>query len=460
MKKLLLILLLFTCQLSFTQSIEGDWKGSLNVQGTTLPTVFHIEKIDSSYTATMDSPKQNAFGIPLDEVKLTDNHLSITHAAAQLSYEATLVDDTHLEGTFEQRGFSISLNLEKFSTEEKQTSAVKPNRPQTPMAPYAYRVEEVTFYNPKAKINLAGTLTIPQGKGKFPAVILISGSGPQDRNEEIFNHQPFKVLADHLTKNGIAVLRYDDRGTAASEGDFASATTFDFTDDAQAAIEYLKSRKEINKKKIGAIGHSEGGAIAPILASKNILDFIVLMAAPGLRGDLLLNLQRKKQEELLGINPEATQKRLDIFSEVYEVILDTSLTSEATEQQTLAVFEKHWKGMVPESKLAQINEQHNSEWLKTFIRFDPSPYLQKVNSGVLALNGEKDTQVPAKENLAAIEKSVQQSSEKLTLKSYPKLNHLFQEATTGSVQEYEEIEQTISPKVLADISTWILETTR
>ncbi|MDR6301560.1 alpha/beta hydrolase family protein [Mesonia maritima] len=460
MEKLLPLLLLFILNSGFSQNIEGNWKGNLEFQGTTLPTIFHIEKVEDNYKATMDSPNQNAFGIPIDEVKFENQTLTLTQKAAQLTYEATLVDETHLEGTFNQRGFSIPLNLEKTTIEEKEISEAKPNRPQTPKAPYPYLEEEVNFYNPKANINLAGTLTIPRGKGKFTAVILISGSGPQNRNEELFNHQPFKVLADHLTRNGIAVLRYDDRGTAASEGDFTEATTYDFVDDAQAAVEYLKNRKEINKQKIGAIGHSEGGFIAPILAQKTQLDFIVLMAAPGIKGDQLLNLQRQKQEELQGINSLATQQRQQVFQEVYDVILDTTLTQEETSKKTLEVFQKHWGEMVSSQQLQQINEQHNSEWLKTFIRFNPSAYLEKVNCEILAINGEKDSQVPAEENLAAIQKSVELAGEEVTIKSYPNLNHLFQKAETGGVQEYREIEQTIDPQVLEDITTWIKAQTK
>jgi len=460
MEKILPALLLFLSNLIFSQSLEGDWQGNLEFQGTSLPTIFHIEKIDDAYKATMDSPNQNAYGIPIDEVTFENKTLILTQKAAQLKYEATLVDETHLEGTFNQRGFSIPLNLEKITAEGKETSAAKPNRPQTPKAPFPYLEEEVTFYNPKAKINLAGTLSIPEGKGKFPAVILISGSGPQNRDEELFNHQPFKVLADHLTRNGIAVLRYDDRGTAASEGDFAKATTYDFIDDAQAAVEYLKKQKEINKQKIGAIGHSEGGFIAPALTQKTKLDFIVLMAAPGLQGSTLLNLQRQKQEELMGINPIMTLQRMQVYQEVYDVVLDTTLSKEETKIKTKQVFEKHWGNLISEDQLNQVVEQHNNEWMKTFIRLDPKTYLEQVNCEVLALNGEKDSQVPAKENLAAIKESVEKSGEEITIIAYPKLNHLFQTAATGSVSEYKDIEETLHPQVLEDITNWIKAETK
>ncbi|MAN26063.1 MULTISPECIES: alpha/beta hydrolase family protein [Mesonia] len=460
MKKLLPLLLLMVLHLGFSQNLAGDWKGNLVFQGTTLPTIFHIEKAEDHYQATMDSPHQNAYGIPIDKVEFSNKQLTLTQQAAQLTYEAVLIDKKHLEGTFQQRGFSIPLNLEKLTGEEKETLTSNAHRPQTPKPPYPYQVEEVSFYNPTATITLAGTLTIPKGKGKFPAVVLISGSGPQNRNEEIFEHQPFKVIADYLTRNGIAVLRYDDRGTAASEGDFATATTFDFTDDAKAAVDYLKTRKEINKKKIGAIGHSEGGAIAPILTQKTQLDFIVLMAGPGLQGSKLLNLQRQKQEEIMGINPIMTLQRMHVFQEVYDVILDTTLSKEETKIQTKQVFEKHWGDLISEEQLNQVVEQHNTKWLKTFIRFNPATYLEQVNCEVLAINGEKDSQVPAEENLAAIHRSVEIAGQKVTTKAYPKLNHLFQKAETGSVQEYKEIEQTIDPQVLEDITNWVLNQTK
>ena len=201
MKKLLPLLLLMVLHLGFSQNLAGDWKGNLVFQGTTLPTIFHIEKAEDHYQATMDSPHQNAYGIPIDKVEFSNKQLTLTQQAAQLTYEAALIDKKHLEGTFQQRGFSIPLNLEKLTGEEKETLTSNAHRPQTPKPPYPYQVEEVSFYNPTATITLAGTLTIPKGKGKFPAVVLISGSGPQNRNEEIFEHQPFKVIADYLTRN-------------------------------------------------------------------------------------------------------------------------------------------------------------------------------------------------------------------------------------------------------------------
>ncbi|SHI95294.1 hypothetical protein SAMN04488096_10661 [Mesonia phycicola] len=451
MKKILLLLFLVT-NLCIAQTIEGDWYGELSIQNTKLPTVFHINKIDTDFSATMDSPSQNAYGIPLDSVSFIQNKLTITQKSIQIIYEAELQPDTTLVGTFKQRGYSIPLTLSK-----KVVVTEAPKRPQTPEAPFLYSSEEVHFTNKIDNINLYGTLTLPKGKEKFPAVVLISGSGPQNRNEEILGHQPFWVLADYLTNNGIAVLRYDDRGTAASEGNFSTATTYNFIDDAQAAVNYLKTRPEINSQKIGAIGHSEGGIIAPALASKNKVDYIVLLAGPGLRGDKILNQQRKKLEEIQGINALATAQRQAIFQEVYQEILDTTLTSNETKTKTLNIFKKHWGAMVSNTELEQINNQINSNWMKEFIRLDPTQFLTKVSCPVLALNGEKDIQVLAKENLDAITKSVKQSGAPITTKTYPNLNHLFQEATTGSVQEYGDIEQTTAPQVLQDITQWILE---
>ena len=451
MKKLLLLSLLVT-NFCFAQTIEGDWYGELTIQTTKLPTVFHINKTETGFSATMDSPSQNAYAIPLDSVSFIQNKLTITQKAIQIIYEAELQPDTTFVGTFKQRGYSIPLTLSK-----KVVVTEAPKRPQTPEPPFLYSSEEVHFTNTIDNIKLSGTLTLPKGKEKFPAVILISGSGPQNRNEEILNHQPFWVIADYLTNHGIAVLRYDDRGTAASEGNFGAATTYNFIDDAQATINYLKTRPEIDSNKIGAIGHSEGGIIAPALASKNGVDYIVLLAGPGLRGDKILHQQRKKMEKMQGINALATAQREAIFQEVYEVILDTTLTAEKTKTQTQAIFKKHWGTMVSDTELEQINNQINTEWMKQFIRLDPTQFLTKVNCPVLALNGEKDVQVLAKENLTAITKSVKQSGAQITTKIYPNLNHLFQEAITGSVQEYGEIEQTIAPQVLKDITQWILE---
>lgn len=298
MKKLqiLFLLILFGASLH-SQEITGQWNGLLKVQNTELNLVFHIEKTTNGYQSTMDSPDQGAHGIPVETTSYSEGLLKIKLPNLMIEYVGRL-ENNQIVGDFKQGGTSFPLNL---SREMPKKEIVL--RPQEPKAPFPYSSEEILFENPKAQIQLAGTLTLPQQEGKCPAVVLITGSGAQNRDEELFGHKPFLVLADHLTRNGIAVLRYDDRCTAQSEGDFNSATSVDLADDADAAINYLRSRNEIDKKQIGLIGHSEGGLIAPMLAAKSKdIAFIVLLAGPGMKGADLILLQQALLAKAAGID--------------------------------------------------------------------------------------------------------------------------------------------------------------
>ena len=280
----LLILSIFIsafAQFTSAQELTGQWNGTLKVPGGQLSLIYHIVKKDSGYSATMDSPDQKAQGIPVQSVALKDSILHLDMTNFGITYDGKFKGRT-IEGFFKQNGQTYPLNLQKHA------------RPQEPAKPYPYYLEDVKFENKKEQVTLAGTLSMPSKSGKYPAVILINGSGPQNRNSELFGHKPFLVLSDHLTKNGIAVLRFDDRGTAESTGNFATATTRDFASDVAAGLAYLKTRPEIDIKKIGLIGHSEGGLIAPIVATESgDVHFVVLLAAPGMRGDEILALQSK-----------------------------------------------------------------------------------------------------------------------------------------------------------------------
>ena len=268
-------------QMYAQQDITSQWNGILNIQGMQLRLVFHIKKDDEKLTATMDSPDQGAKGIPVSDVTFENKTLKLEVTSAGISYEGTMGENNVVKGTFKQSVYSFPLELTKEKLEKKIIT-----KPQDPTKPYPYRMEDVIFENKNAGINLAGTLTLPQQEGIYPAVILISGSGPQNRDSELLGHRPFLVISDFLTKNGIAVLRFDDRGTGASTGNFQSATSIDFAQDVEAGLAYLRSRKEIDSRKIGLIGHSEGGLIAPIVASRSKdVAFIVLLAGPGLPGD-------------------------------------------------------------------------------------------------------------------------------------------------------------------------------
>ena len=283
MKKFFLLILGFFClNTVFAQEITGDWNGVLSIQGMKLRLVFHVTKTDAGFTAAMDSPDQGAKGIPMTSAKFENNVLTLEHTAAKIVFSGTLDKMGFVTGNFVQGGMTFPLMLTK-----KEVVIEKPKRPQDPVKPYPYNSEDITFVNNKDSITLAGTFTYPTGKGKFPVVVLITGSGAQNRDEELMGHKPFLVLSDYLTRNGIAVLRYDDRGSYASKGNFAKATTADFARDVEAAVQYLKTRKEVNSKKIGLIGHSEGGLIAPIVAAGNKdVNFIVMMAGPGISGEI------------------------------------------------------------------------------------------------------------------------------------------------------------------------------
>ncbi|TGV02025.1 alpha/beta hydrolase family protein [Flavivirga rizhaonensis] len=341
------------------------------------------------------------------------------------------------------------------------------NRPQEPKEPYNYVSEDVYFTNLQAdSIKLAGTLTLPKDIKKPVVAILISGSGAQDRNEELVNHKPFLVLSDYLTNNGIAVLRYDDRGTAESEGSFKNATTFDFATDVEAAITYLKTRNDIDTSKIGLIGHSEGGLIAPIVASKNNdVAFAVLLAGTGVNGAKVLETQSRRAAELAGANSVVLDENEKLSKIIYDIIRTNSdveiIKTKITEELNDFKTKNPTSILAPAITPALIKQQFNvlkSKWLLTFIRIDPKDYLEKTTCPVLALNGSKDFQVLPKINLEGIKNGLEIAGNKdVTIKELEGLNHLFQTAETGSIQEYSQIEETFSPIALQIIKDWILE---
>ena len=462
MRKTALILFATLISLSiYAQDISGKWNGILKVQGIQLRLVFDISQTEKGYSSTMDSPDQGAKGIPVTLINYENQTLKLEVSNAGIQYEGTLNNENVFVGTFKQGGQSFPLNLTK-----EKVEAEKMVRPQEPTKPYPYYSEDVHFENIRDKIVLAGTLTLPEKEGIFPAVILISGSGPQNRDEELLGHKPFLVLSDYLTKNGIAVLRYDDRGTAESKGDFATATSLDFATDVEFAIRYLQTRKEINKNKIGLIGHSEGGIIAPIVAAESkAVNFIVLLAGTGIRGDQLLLLQQELIGRASGISDTVLQKAKVINEGAFDIILKSdntdSLETELTNYIKQAIKDNPESGipagMSDEDIKLQVT-QLISPWMYFFIKYDPAPILEKVNCPVLAINGEKDLQVPATLNLYEIKKALERGGNKnVTTKELPNLNHLIQECETGSPYEYATIEQTFSPIALEEILNWILK---
>jgi len=466
MKKITLILLTSLFSLTvFGQDIIGPWNGALKVQGTQMRLVFNITKTDNGVSSTMDSPDQGAKGIPTTTTSFENSILKITIANAKIEYEGTLGKDNIIVGTFKQGGQSFSMNLSKEVIEKEKLV-----RPQEPTKPYSYYSEDITFENKNAGISLAGTLTLPKKDGVYPVVILISGSGPQNRDEELLGHKPFLVLSDYLTKNGIAVLRYDDRGTALSKGDFKTATSADFATDVESAISYLKTRKEINKKKIGLIGHSEGGLIAPMVASKSKdVAFIVLLAGTGIEGDQILLLQQKLIGKASGISEEDLQKNEIENRKTFDIANKSINLEQLNNDLTIYIMQslkdnpnsKKPQGMSDEDFVKLQVKQIANPWMQYFIKYNPAPALEKVKCPVLAINGEKDLQVPPKENLEAIEKALTKGgNKKVTIIELPNLNHLFQECKTGSPEEYATIEQTFSPTALNEILKWLQTQTK
>jgi pimeloyl-ACP methyl ester carboxylesterase len=455
-KKISIIAMIFT-NLSFlnAQDITGKWEGTLSISGMNMRLVFNINKTDDGYKSSMDSPDQGAFGIPASKTGFDASRPSIEVASIGFLFEGDYKTDS-ITGTFKQGNMSFPLTVKR-STEETKLA-----RPQEPKPPFPYRSEDVTFENKNANVTLAGTLTMPENGDNFTAVILISGSGAQNRDEELMGHKPFLVIADYLTRNGIAVLRYDDRGTAQSTGDFKTATTADFATDAESAIAYLKTRKEINHRKIGLMGHSEGGVIAPMVAARSKdVGFIVMLAGTGIRGDVLLLLQAELIARTSGLPDDMIAGMININKKVYDKIVNAK---KDLSQQEITDFITTIKSEIPkdigisdDDYIKQITSQISSAWMQYFLRYDPAPTLEKVKCPVFAVNGSKDLQVPPKENLTAISNALKKGGNKnVTVKEYPNLNHLFQECKTGSPNEYFIIEQTFSPNVLKDITDWIL----
>ena len=395
-------------QVQPTTELIGSWSGKLDLGVIKLTLVLHLEQADGYVVVTLDSPDQNAMGIGTFKEFLSDDSLAVKVEQLNLTYRARLKEGK-LDGTFSQNGLSIPLVMTRGLPEVK--------RPQHPKPPYPYETEEVSFTNEADGATLAGTLTWPlgydkQAKQKPVVVLLVSGSGQQNRDEELLGHKPFLVIADYLARQGIASLRYDDRATGASVGgDVKNATTKDFARDAAAGLDFLRGKKAFSK--VGLLGHSEGGAIAFMLGAQKKTDFIVSLAGPGVKGDTLLAAQGNRIYSLSG--------------------MPANLTVEKYRQQ---------------------KEVQDMPWLRWYIDYDPADDIRKTRCPVFALNGESDVQVIASQNLTAIQQLLPKSKKNL-VKVYPGLNHLFQHCTTGLITEYGQIEETISPEVLSDIVQWM-----
>jgi uncharacterized protein len=429
----------------------GVWQGSITTPGMALAVIVTLDrKADGVWSGSIDIPVQGLKGLALQKIDVKGTAVSflIANVPGDPVFEGDLSSDRQsIVGTFSQGGGSYPFKLTRQTAEQAAAAAVRPRRPQEPSRPYPYRDEQVSYQNAKAGITLAGTLTTPVSTTPSPAVVLITGSGAEDRDETVYGHKPFLVLADALTRKGIAVLRVDDRGVGGSGGKVDTSTSEDFAEDTLAGVAYLKTRPDIDAKRIGLIGHSEGGLIAPIAATRSKdVAFIVLMAGPGLTGEQILYLQGAAIMRAGG----ATE----------EVIA----TNRAVQERLFAVLKSEPDNAAAKEKIKAIapgQERVVTPWFRYFISYDPAPVLKKVTCPVLAINGEKDLQVPYRENLDAIADALRVGGNKdATTLNMPNLNHLFQTSQTGAPAEYPQIAETIAPAALDSIAAWILKRTR
>ena len=458
MKNKILVLFFLFVALQSQAQIEGYWKGEIDLGVQKLETAFDIKAAENGYSATFDVPAQGAFNIPVDEVSFQDSQLQLKMNAMDASYSGTLKDSV-IEGTFTQRGMTFPLNLAKAEKNDQQKA-----RPQDPQPPFDYQIEEVTFVNPKEGNTLAGTLTIPEGEGPFPAMVLVSGSGQQNRDEELLGHKPFLVLSDYLARHGIAVLRYDDRGVGGSKGEVENATTLDFADDAEAAFNLLRKQKRIDTRHVGIIGHSEGGLIAPIVASRNgKVNFVVLLAGQGTTGADILLQQNERIYQLDSVPQPLIDRRLELLRSLYAV-MDT-LPVDNYQPFTIALCDKYSEGLTADQRKSiglrrgdaiGLATQMALPWMRTFVKLDNSSYLSRLRCPILAVNGDKDCQVlPV--NLQAISDATQGRAD---IRLMPGLNHLMQHCRTGAPSEYMLIDETMAPEVLQTVADWILQVSK
>ena len=437
---------------------SGSWHGSLQAGTAELRLIFNITLSEDGLSATMDSPDQGAMGIALGGVTVTGDSLTIAAPVLGGIYRGVITSDSSITGLWSQMGQSYPLDL------KLKYEPVTLNRPQEPQPPYPYSEEEVLFENSETGDKFAGTVTRPSEEGRYPAVILVSGSGQQNRDEEVFGHKPFKVLADYLTRKGIVVLRYDDRGVGGSTGNPSGATSADFATDAAAAFSYLESLPYVSKNVTGIIGHSEGGLIALMLAAESRdVDFIVTLAGPGTTGREILIDQSEIISQLSGIPEETIEINNALNSAIYNIMEEEDNVEEAVKLIREEVekmldregVQSEQREAILSSVTGSVNES-SYNWLRYFILSDPAEYLKKIECPVFALNGEKDCQVPAAKNLEAIENALAEGGNvNVTVKLFPGLNHLFQHAGSGLPDEYSKIEETISPEVLTLIAEWI-----
>lgn len=442
-----------------TDRFVGTWQGTLVANGMRLRLGLEITRDSSgALRGVLTSIDQGNARIPASP-SLTGDTIEVAIPAIRGGYAATLTPaGDSLRGTWRQGAGALPLAMGRVA------ALATLDRPQEPKPPFPYRTEEVSFASAPG-VRLAGTLTLPAGTGPFPAVVLVTGSGPQDRDEALMGHKPFLVLADHLARHGIAALRFDDRGVGKSTGNFGSATSADFADDAEAAVRFLRGHAGIAPGSVGLVGHSEGGLIAPLVAARSRdVAFIVLLAGPGIPGDSILALQTRAIMAASGVDSARIERTLAFNRGAYAIGRSTGVDSArlARLQQYVRDYRASLtdaeRAEVPEAALLQATSRVGSPWFRYFLGYDPGPALRRVTVPVLALNGTLDLQVPYTANLPAIEAALKAGGNRdYRVVALPRLNHLFQTATTGSPTEYMQIEETMAPAALDLVSSWIAE---
>ena len=440
--------------------ITGHWEGVIQTPAAALGIRMDLARDGDDWTGTIDIPMQGAAGLPLKSIRINGEQIrfAITGVPGDPTFRGK-IEKAKITGTFTQAGQTMPFELGR----EPVAAAARPKRPQEPKPPFPYKAEDVTY--PSGDIQLAATLTLPDGPGPHPAVVLITGSGPQNRDEELMGHKPFLVLADHLTRAGVAVLRADDRGVGQSTGNFATATTRDFADDALAGVAFLKARNDIATDRIGLIGHSEGGIAAPLAATQSDdVAFIILLAGSGVPGIEVSQSQVAYTLRSTGLSDERIQWQL-AFNRALLELLQTHTDADAISREARRVAQEHL-AKASETVRAEVGTAEQlldsvktvmprpSPWLRFFLSHDPAPVLARVKVPVLAIVGELDTQVDPDLNMPAIEAALADNADATTTR-LPGLNHLFQKATTGSVAEYARIEETMNPAALELIAKWI-----
>lgn len=466
MRKLSILLLsvVVPCLAWAQNRFIGSWEGPLQVNKSILRLVFHISEKQGKISAKMDSPDQGQMGMPSTSVTKKGDSIYIEFAQAGILYAGAMYEPTVITGQYSQSTFSFPLVLQKTDNPTKVV------RSQTPVPPFNYKVEEVSYYNADKSIKFGGTLTIPNGTGPFPALLLITGSGQQNRDEEISSHKPFAVIADYLTRHGYAVLRVDDRGVNQTTGDARNATTLDFVKDAETSLKYLLSRKEADKEKTGLFGHSEGGLIATILASqRKDIDFIVLAAAPGIPIIDVMEEQTASLFESNGADSAFVAAYRSLYRSIVKAINESKDSNEARVKIENSI--KEWKkdkspqtiedmGLISIKSVEEYVQAYvniyNEKWFNNFYKMDPQPYIEKLSCKVLVLNGEKDIQVISKSNLQGFRETLKKSASKnYEVKELPGLNHLFQTCNVCIVSEYALLDETFSRMALTEIREWL-----